>query len=338
MLRFTPDQETALRAARTAFNASAATLATNSAFADGFGNPLVGNAAQVPLDAWRSIDTQAVQLQRDQLVVFNRLAAASSRPVGMGELVNYFPKISDSGEVHVSMDGRSEGKADQALIQYEGTPVPIIDSQARFGWRQMEVLRRGGGSIDTDTIANHQRKVAEKLEDIALNGFAGIDVGGAKIYGLRNFPQRSTGVHGFTLKGASGAQWLEVFEEQVNMHLADNAFGRMTVFMNYGDYTYADINEFTTGYPKTILQRIREISQIAEIVPVPRLAADELISIANMTSGQWGRILNGMPLATRPKVRLNPEDDYVFGVIASAVPQFKSDYEGRSQIAHATKA
>lgn len=338
MLSFTPEQSTALNSARAGFNRSQINLATNAAFADGFGDQFSGNAAQVPLDAWRRIDGRAVQLQRDQLVVFNRLAAASSTPVGMGDLVNYFPKVSDSGEVHVSMDGRSEGRADQALVSYEGTPVPIFDSYARFGWRQMEVMRKGPSGIDTATIANHQRKVAEKLEDVALNGYGAIKVAGTTIYGLRTFPQRTTGVHGLTLRGATGAQWLSAVEALVNAHLGDNAFGRLTIFMSYGDYTYADINEFVAGYPKTIMQRLREVSQIAEFVPVPRLAADELISIANMGNGEWGTILNGMPLVTRPKVRQNPEDDYVFGVLASAVPQFKSDYEGRSQIVHYTKA
>ena len=45
-----------------------------------------------------------------------------------------------------------------------------------------------------------------------------------------------------------------------------------------------------------------------------------------------------MPLVTRPKARSNPEDDYVFGVLAMAAPQFRADYEGRSQIAHLTQA
>lgn len=337
MLSFTPDQTAALNASRAGFNRSQIGMATNAAFADGFGDTLTGNAAQVPLDAWRRIDQRAVQLQRDQLVIFNRLAAANSTPVTMGDLVNYFPKVSDSGEVHVTMDGRSEGRADQALVSYEGTPVPIFDSQARFGWRQMEVMRKGPTGLDAATISNHQRKVAEKLEDVVLNGYAAIKVAGTTIYGLRTFPQRTTGVHGITLSGASGAQWLSVIEDLVNAHLADNAFGRISIFLNYSDYTYADINEFTAGYPKTILQRLREVSQVAEIVPVPRLAADEVISIANIGNGDWGSILNGMPLVTRPKVRQNPEDDYVFGVLASAVPQFKSDYEGRSQIVHFTK-
>lgn len=338
MLRFTANQEAVANRARSAFNARQTALASAALFADNFGDGLTGNAAQIPLDAWRRIDAEGVQIQRDELAVFNRLAAAKSTAVGMGDIVSYFPKISDSGEVHVSMDGRSEGKADQAIVQYEGTPIPILDSFARFGWRQMEVMRKGPGSLDTDTVANHQRKVADKLEDMALNGLSSIVVGGATIYGLRTFPQRNTNTHGFDLNGATGANWLATFAKVVNALIGDNAFGKVTVFMNYGDYVYADMNEFVAGYPKTILNRMKEINQVAEIIPCSKVPVNDVIGIANIGSGKWGTILNGMPLVTRPKMRHNPEDDYVLGVMAAAAPQFKSDYDGKSQIAHITKA
>jgi hypothetical protein len=330
MLLFTQNQEQAVIAARTHFNQAQAALATQAA--------LVGNAATIPLDAWRRIDTRGVAIQRDVLAVFNALAQANSTPVGIGDLVNFYPQVSDSGEVHVSMDGRSGGNADQAAIKYEGTPVPVLDSYARFGWRQMEVMRKSPAGIDTDTIANHQRKVAEKLEDMAINGLSSIQVNGTTIYGLRNFPQRSTNTHGLDLNGATGTQWVEAFKVLVNTLIADNAFGRVTVMLNWGDYTYASMTEFTAGYPKTILARLREIEQIAAIVPASRIPANEMFGIANMGTGEWGSVLNAMPLVTRPKARANPEDDYVFGVMAAAAPQFRSDFDGRSQIAHLTKA
>lgn len=331
MLRFTHDQELAVNAARHGFNQRAIAMAANH-------SDIVGNASQIPLDAWRRIDSRAVLVQRDILAVFNRLARASSTPVAIGDLVNYFPQVSDSGEVHVSMDGRSEGKADQALIKYDGTPVPILDSFARFGWRQMAVMSKSPSGIDTNTIANHQRRVAERMEDMTLNGMSSIVVGGATIYGLRNWPNRATDVHGVDLNGATGAQWLAAFSKLIFKAIGMNAYGRVTVFMNYADYTYADINEFVAGYPKTILQRIREISGVAEIVPCSKVPVNELIGVANIDSGDWGTILSAMPMTTRPKARHNPEDDYVFGVMAAVAPQFKADYDGRSQIVHVTKA
>lgn len=328
MLRFTPEQELAVNSAREHFNRTQTALAADAV--------LVGNAAPIPLDAWRRIDSRGAMIQRDVLTVFNRLSAASQDSVGIADLVSFYPQVSDSGEVHVSLDGRSEGRGDQANVKFVGTPVPVIDSYARFGWRQMEMIRKGGGLIDTTTIANHQRKVAEKMEDMALNGLSSIVVGGATIYGLRTFPQRNTATHGLTLASSTGAQWLAAFQSLLNQLIGDNAFGRATVFLNYGDWLYASINEFAAGYPKTILQRLQEIQQVAEIVPASKVPANELIGIANLATGEWGSVLSAMPMVTRPKARANPEDDYVFGVMAAAAPQFRADYDGRSQIAHLT--
>lgn len=328
MLKFTPEQELAVNAVREGFNDRQTALAANI--------DLVGNAAPIPLDAWRRVDARGAMIQRDVLAVFNRLAAANQTPVGVGDLVNFYPQISDSGEVVVSMDGRQAGRGDQANVKYVGTPIPVFASDARFGWRQMETIRKGG-SLDTDTIANHQRKVAEKLEDMALNGLGSVVVGGSTIYGLRNFPQRSTNTHGFDLNGATGANWLTAFSALVNALIGDNAYGRITVFLNYGDWTYAGMNEFVAGYPKTILQRMLEIPNIAEIVPASKIPASDMLGIAGLGSGDWGSMLQAMPLVTRPKARANTEDDYVFGVMAMAAPQFKADYDGRSQVAHISK-
>ncbi len=300
--------------------------------------PMVGNAAPVLPESWRRIDDRAMRIQRDVLVVFNRLAAASSTPVAIGDLVSYYPQISDSGEVQVSMDGRNSPRGDQANVRYVGTPSPILRSDATFGWRQMEVIRKGGGLIDVETIANKQRKVAEKAEDMVLNGDASVNVAGSTIYGLRNHPLRSTGVHGLTLNGATGAQWLTAFQQIINLLIGDNAYGRATVFMHYSDWVYASINEFAAGYPKTILQRLQEIAQIAEIVPASRVPANNLLAIAGMENGDWGTILTGMGMTTRPKVRQNPEDEYVYTVMMSVAPQLRTDFDGRAPFAHTTQA
>ena len=330
MLQFTPEQELAVNSARSQFNQSQTAIAAQAS--------LVGNASPIPVDAWRRIDSRGAAIQRDVLAVFNKLAAADQTPVGVGDIVSFYPQSSDSGEVHVSMDGRSEGGADQANVKYVGTPVPVFDSYARFGWRQMEVMRKGPSGIDTSTIANHQRKVAEKLEDVVLNGLSTVSVNGNTIYGLRNFPERNTGTHGLTLASSTGAQWLTAVYSALQKLVADNAFGRATIFLNYGDWLYASITEFAAGYPKTILQRLQEIQQIAEIVPASKCTASEILGVANLNTGEWGTILQAMPMVTRPKARANAEDDYVFGVLAMAAPQFKSDYDGKSQIVHITTA
>lgn len=332
MLIFTNEQQTAIKAARAGFNARATAMAAQIVAG------LEGNSLAIPLDAWRRIDTRVQQISRTRLQMFNRLAAASTIPVSIADLVNFYPQVGDSGDVLVTMDGRNSAKADQAVIKYAGTPVPILNSTARFGWRQMEVIRKGGGMIDTATIGNHQRKVAEKLEDMVLNGLSGIDVDGNVIYGLRNLPQRNTFVHGFTLATATGAQWLAVVKQAIAAAMGDNQYGQLTLFVNQADYTAADTTDYASNYSGTILQRLQAVNQIKEIVPVASVPPDEVLGIVDIEGGEWGGILSAMPMVTRPKNRIEPEDDYLFGVMAAAAPQFRSDFTGQSAFLHGTKA
>jgi len=332
MLTFTPEQQAAVMAARAGFNQRAVALAANSA-----AMTFEGNSLAIPLDAWRRIDTRAQALARTRLPIFNRLAKASTIPVSIADLVNYYPQVSDSGDVLVSMDGRNTAKADAPVMKFAGTPVPILTSNARMGWRQMEVLRKGGSMLDTVSIANNQRKIAEKLEDMALNGLTGINVDGNVIYGLRNLPSRNTFQHGLTLASATGAQWLAVIKQVIAAAMGDKQFGQITIFVNLGDYTAADTTDYAANYSGTILQRLGSVNQLKEIVPAASLPPNEVIAIVDLDVGEWGGILSAMPLTTRPKTRIEPEDDYVFGVIAAAAPQFRTDYDGNSAFVHGTQ-
>jgi uncharacterized linocin/CFP29 family protein len=331
MLRFSPDQAASILDARRRFNQRQVALAANETI-------LEGNALPIPVDAWRRIDQRATMLMRYRLAVFNRLAAANTVPVSMADLVNYYPQIGDSNEVHVSMDGRNQAKADQANVKYVGTPVPVLTSTVRMGWRQMEVLRKGGAMLDTSTIANAQRKMIEKLEDMVLNGLPSVVVGTDTVYGLRTLPQRNTGNHGFTLATtATGANWVTAFTQLINAVQGDNAFGPITVFLNWTDYTAAATKDYVNGSnvtQGTILQRLLQIPAIREIIPAGAVPANEIIGVADVDAGEWGSILSGMPMTVRPKMRDEPEDDYIFTVISAAAPQFRVDYAGNAPFGH----
>jgi hypothetical protein len=338
MLLFTPEQQSAVNFWRAQFNAQQTALAKGLDGAS-VGSEFIGNAAPIGLEAWRRVDAESVKIQRDALVVFNRLAAASSQAVSLGDLVSYFPQVSDNGGTHWSMDGRSQGSSDQSQVNYVGTPVPILVlDPVRMGFRQMAVNAKGG-SLEMDSVSNMLRKGAEALEDMAINGVASINVKGAQIYGLRNFPQRKTTTHSLaSLRTASGTQWIETIRATLEKNNEQKAYGRATLFVNYDDWFYAENTEFAAGYPKTIAQRVRENGYVAEIVASTRIPANEIIAVNELGSGRFGKVLNAMPLMTRPKARHNPEDDYVIGGMASAAVQFKSDANGNSQIAHMSKA
>lgn len=336
MLRFiTNEQRIAHSAPRVAFNRRELEIA-NAA-----GSVFVGNAAPIGLDAWRRIDARAAMLQRDVLGVFSRLARANSTPVDVADIVSFYPKIGDSGSASVSMDGRAMGKADQATVTFAGTPVPIVHSEASFGWRQWAVLSRSGGFGAADSLANNQRIVLERLEDMAINGLPSIVVGGSTIYGLKTFPDRSSGTYGaFNLNGTTGANWLTAFTTTLASLIADNSYGQATIFLNYADWFYASNADYVNGSnvtQGTILQRMQSVAGVREIIPCSKLSANDIVAVNNIDSGEWGSILTGMPLTTKPKARVNETDDYSFSVMAMAAPQLRSDANSRSHIAAYTR-
>lgn len=328
MLRFTPAQQELLLNNRRTFNRRQERLVEEN------GDVFIGNASTLPKDVWGQWDREALTVQRDELVMFNDLAAASQMPLPIGKLVHYFQTVSESGEVNVSLDGRSKARTDQPVIEYHGTPVPLIDSAFSYSWRQWEAASTEGYQLDGASRDNSNRRVSEKLENAVLYGYPDITVGGDSSYGMLNHPKRGTRTTGNALASATGAQWIAEITATLKVLHAANYRVPATVYLNWDDWFYASVTEFTSGYPKTILQRIQEIAGVAEIKPANSLPASTLLAVVR--DRRVFQVLNSMPISTRAKFRANPEDDYDFTVIAAAALEIKFDAEDQCGIAHSS--
>ena len=328
MLRFTPEQQAFVLANRRQFNASQEAMASLHA------NAMIGNAHPLPKDVWGVWDREAVELQRTTLGVFNDLAASTSMPMPIGKLVHHFQTVSDSGGVNISLDGRSKARTDQPLVDYFGTPLPIIDSTFSYGWRQVEAARTEGFQLDAAGRSNAMRRVAEKMESLVLDGDASVVVGGQRLWGLRNHPRRNTRTTGVTLNGATGAQWLAEVTATLRLLHADNFKVPATVYLNWSDWFYATSTEFTAGYPKTIAQRVLELGGLREIIPVDSVTASQIIALVK--DRRVVQVLNGMPMSTRAQFRANPEDDYNFVTMAAVALEVKFDANQNCGVAVST--
>lgn len=291
-------------------------------------NLLMGNSLPVPRDVWGMWDREAVQIQRDVLSVYNDLSSSLSMNMPLGKLVHHFQTVSDSGQVNVSLDGRGKGKTDQPVIDYHGTPLPIIDSPFSFGWRQVLAAQTEGYQLDSAASANAQRKVAEKLEDIVLYGDAGISVGGDTLYGLTNHPERNTRTTGTALNGATGKEWEDEFRATLKVLHGDNFRTDVTFYLNWDDYFYATSTEYSTAYAGgKIIDKIMSMAGVGSIVPASKVTAGTIIGVVKRR--EVVQVLNGMPMTTRALTRLNPEDDYNFLVMAASALEIKFDAEGQ---------
>lgn len=329
MLKFTPEQQQFVLSNRREFNNRQKALAAAMG-----GGVMLGNAMTLPKDVWGEWDREAVEIQRTTLAVFNDLAATVSRPTAIGKLVHYFQTVSDSGNVNISLDGRSKARTDQPTFDYHGTPLPIIDSTFSFGWRQVEAASSEGFMLDDAGRMNANRRIAETLESAVLDGYSTITVNGQASYGLRNHPKRNTRSTGVTLNGATGAQWLTEITATLKLLHGDNFKVPATIYVNWDDWFYATSTEFTTGYPKTIAQRVLELGGVREIIPADSVVADEIIAIVK--DRRVVQILNAMPMTTRAQFRANPEDDYNFVTMAAAALEVKFDAEDNCGVAHST--
>lgn len=282
------------------------------------------NASPLPRDIWATWDTEAIEVSRSELAVFNNLASSVAKPMDLGDLLHYFAQVGDSGEAHVSLDGRSSARTDQPEYSYVGTPLPIIDSTFKFGWRQMRAAQNKGVTLDGAARMNSVRRVAEKLESIALIGDPQIVVGGSQLYGLTNHPKRNTRTTGVTLASATGAQWVSEVVATIKLIHGDNFRNRrVTIYLNWDDWFYAGVTEFTAGYPKKIMDALKEIPGIVEFVPSNSVAANTIIALVK--ARDVVEVLNGMPITTRAQARQNPEDDYIFKTWAAAAVELKYD-------------
>lgn len=335
MLLFTPEQARAVLANRRAFNIQQAALSERFGLQNNQDAGLVGNALPMPRDVWGEWDREAVQIQREVLQVFDDLSSAVSRSIPIGKLAHYFQRVSDSGEVNISMDGRSKADRDQPVVDYQGTPVPIFDSTFGFGWRQMEAASTEGYNLDATARINADHKVATAQEDFALYGSDKIVVGGARAYGLLNHPKRNTRATGQPLNGATGPQWVADVTATLKLLHAANFRVPVTLYMNWDDWFYAGNTDYSTQYPnKTIAQRVMEIEGVERVVPASRIPANTISAVVR--SRRVVEVLSAMPQTTRAQFRANPEDDYDFVCMAASATEIKFDYEDNCGIAHSS--
>jgi hypothetical protein len=333
MLRFSNAQQDWVLANRRAFAVNQSSLASQYDLRNS--TALIGNASPLPKDVWGEWDRDAVEIQRDTLAVFNDLAASVAKPMNIGKLVHYFQTVSDSGEANITLDGRGKARTDQQAYDYHGTPLPIIDSAYGYGWREWAAAMAEGFGLDGTGRMNANRRVAEKLESIALDGDSSIVVGGNQLFGLRNHPKRNTRATGVTLNGATGAQFKAEIVALIKLLHADNHRSQVTLYVNFDDWFYASNTRYNETYgDKSIAQVIREIDGVGAIVPASSVNANEVFGVIKRRDVV--EVLNGMPITNRAKFRQNPEDDYEFLTIAAAALEIKFDAEDQCGVAHSS--
>lgn len=287
-------------------------------------------------DEWVRFDEAVIRVARQRLGVVNRLRAAGLvYPAGdLGTLLVEWERLSDFSEAEQSMSLLAPPSRDRAAWDLQAVPIPITAKEFSVEMRHLLASRNRGSAIDVTNAELASAVVAEKLEDTVINGST-ITVGGNKIYGLRNFPDRVTGSlsKDWADSATTGEDVVKDVLAIIAALQAKNMYGPYEIFVGT-KYNHKLSEDYKSLGDKTIRERILDIDEVQAINTSARIPDGE-VSVVQMTS-------NVIDLAVTQDITTvewaeRGGFNEVFMVFAAMAPRLKSDRAGQSGIAHYTK-
>lgn len=297
--------------------------------------------SQLRADEWRMMDQAVQESAGIGLQIVTDLRAANLvRPVAsIGTMTVQYTQMSEMPAAEVSMDGKS--RADNSRVEYKisGSPLPITSQRFEIPTRQLEASRQGGTPIDTSTAAASSRSVAEKLEDLVVDGDSTMVFDGNTLYGITSEPNRKTDTAG----NLGGGDWGTIDNPVKTVAGAitaltaptNNYNGPFMVYAAPTQFNQASLTYYSDGSAQTPAQRIRGLDRVAGFKALPKLQDGEVI-VVQMTSDV---IVLWEHLGISVLEWMSPDGmTSMFKVVAVLAAQPKSEYNGRSGIMHVTGA
>lgn len=312
----------------------------NRLLANGMDTRALRTNSTLMKDEWIQLDEAIVREARERLrgvsdLMNNNLTLQVNN--ALGTLVVQHHQASEMVPAKVSMDGLDRNDNDRVTFNLKSTPLPIIHSDFQINARHLEASRRMGQTIDTTQAEEATRQVTEKIEDMLFNGLSKEDLLGfgddtAQLHGYTNFPQRGT----FSISekwdtsAASGSDILSDVLEMIRKAHQQNHFGPYRLYIPT-NYWVKLLDDFKADSDKSIIQRLREIPDIQDVVPADKLEDDNVVLV------QMTRSVIDMVVGFQPQiVEWEGQGGMVnyYKIIAVMVPRPKATLNGNTGIIH----
>lgn len=283
-------------------------------------------------DEWIQYDTAVIEIARNRLGAVNDLLSRNLRyklPNALGKTRLEWERVSDMEGADITMSGISQSQNDRVVFDLQGMPIPIIHKDFNINLRALEASRTTGQPLDVTQAAYASRKVAETIEGMLFNG-ATVLGSNNPIYGYKTAPNRNTGSLSASFATATGDQMVKDLLEMIDQLIGDNMFGPYVVYVSNAAYVHMG-DDYKAGSDKTILQRLKEIPQIADIKPSSYVLSTEVIMV--QMSSEVVDIVDGMSPTT---VEWDSHAGFIhhFKIMAIMIPRVRADYNNQSGIAH----
>jgi uncharacterized linocin/CFP29 family protein len=283
-------------------------------------------------EEWLMFDNTVVDVARHNLPVTGMMISRGltyDLPNALGHTKLEWEKMSDLGAADISMSGLTQGRNDRLDFTMDSMPIPIVHKDFSLNIRALSASRNGSTPLDTTQAAVAARKVAETVESLIFNGYTGLGANNA-IYGFKTATNRITGSVTASWVTATGDQIVGDVIAMINALQAKNMYGPyalmvpLPVHVKFG-------NDYKAGSDKTIMQRVKEIPGISEIIPSYYLSSSNVL-LVQLTS-DVADIVDGIQPTT---VMWESHGGMMFNfkVLAILVPRIKSTYESQCGIAH----
>jgi hypothetical protein len=309
---------------------------TRQMLSSGVGPTLRKNSL-LSYDQWKQIDGAVVAAARQRMVITQDvLSRGLTYPLddALGVTVIATQKASDFAPAMMDMNADTETPKDKVDIKIDYLPVPIVHSGFWLSIRDLRSSQRNGTPLDTTLAELAGRVVMEKIEGNFATGTSTYTHGGGSIYGLLDAPNKNS-VTVTAHWNDSGADPVADVIAMKQALINDRYYGPYALYVPTAWETALD-EDYVSGYPKTVRQRILEIEGVQSVQVCDKLTADYCVMV-QMTSDViraitgFGGSLYTVEWDTLGGLRVHYK---VMGII---VPQVRSDYNSRCGIVVGTK-
>lgn len=228
-------------------------------------------------DEWEQIDARVNQVMRERLTISEDVRGRGLvKPVSLGTIIRLTERLSEMDTADVSFDGDTAPQKDRPNFLRDTIPVPVVSKDFTISWRQLEASRTRGEPLDVTAAGLAARKVADRMQDLWVNGFDnGPD--GNPIPGLLTAANRLTQ----SISDWDGATPTIIADVKAMLATAygANLFGPFFLYVSKNWWAPIQDDYSTSKGDRTYLERIEAFVDIESVRPLDALPNDKVVLV-----------------------------------------------------------
>ncbi len=285
-------------------------------------------------DEWKEMDKKVLQITKQRMTGVSDLVSRGlvyNLGNALGKTVFEYEDASDMEDAQISMAGEVQPRKDALEFDINYLPLPIVHTAFSLNIRKLTASRNQGDPLDTLQVGVATRKVSEKVESILFAGAGTYTFGGGTLQGYQDFTHRNTGSLTKKWDDSSGIIITDILDMKA-ASLADRHYGPWILYVP-SNFEVALDEDYVSGYPKSIRQRILEIGGIIDI-KIADFMTDDNVLLVEMAEDTARIIMGLQPTVVEWETQGGMVHNFM--VMAIIVPQLRADQDNRCGIQHWT--